>query len=381
MGLFDFIKNQFIEVIEWTDNGTTTMVYRFPVEGKEIKMGAQLTVRESQVAIFVNEGQIADVFNAGRYTLSTQNMPVLTKLKSWQYGFNSPFKAEVYFINTKQFTDQKWGTTNPIMMRDRDFGMLRLRGFGIFSFKVEDPIVFLKEVFGTNAKYDVSSISGQLKRVIISVLSDILAESQIPAIDLAMYYNELSEKAKEDLQKHFIKLGFKVEAFYIENISLPKEVEQVLDKKTSMGLLGDMQQYTQYQAAEAMRDAAKNEANGFASAGVGLGAGAGIGQMMAGALNNQQPVKHQPMNQQTEKQKACPNCKAQNPVENKFCFSCGTKIEEEKYNCIACKAEINKDTKFCPECGTKQIKEVICPKCNAKLKPNTKFCPECGNKL
>lgn len=381
MGLFDFIKNQFIEVIEWTDNGMTTMVYRFPVEGKEIKMGAQLTVRESQVAIFVNEGQIADVFNAGRYTLSTQNMPVLTKLKSWQYGFNSPFKAEVYFINTKQFTDQKWGTTNPIMMRDRDFGMLRLRGFGIFSFKVEDPIVFLKEVFGTNAKYDVSSISGQLKRVIISVLSDILAESQIPAIDLAMYYNELSEKAKEDLQKHFIKLGFKVEAFYIENISLPKEVEQVLDKKTSMGVLGDMQQYTQYQAAEAIRDAAKNEGGGFAAAGVGIGAGAGIGQMMAGALNNQQSVKQQPINQQTSEKKACPNCKSQNPVENKFCFSCGTKIEEEKYNCIACKVEINKDTKFCPECGTKQIKEIICPKCNAKLKPDTKFCPECGNKL
>lgn len=381
MGLFDFIRNQFIEVIEWTDNGTTTMVYRFPVEGKEIKMGAQLTVRESQVAIFVNEGQIADVFNPGRYTLTTQNMPVLTKLKSWQYGFNSPFKAEVYFINTKQFTDQKWGTTNPIMMRDQEFGMLRLRGFGVFSFRVEDPIVFLKEVFGTNAKYDVSSISGQLKRVIISVLSDILAESKIPAIDLAMYYNELGEKAKEDLQKHFIKLGFKVEAFYIENISLPKEVEQVLDKKTSMGVLGDMQQYTQYQAAEAIRDAAKNEGGGFAAAGVGVGVGAGIGQMMAGALNNQQPVKQQPMNKQTTEKKDCPNCKAQNPVENKFCFSCGNKIEEEKYNCIACKAEINKDTKFCPECGSKQIKEIICPNCQAKLKPDTKFCPECGNKL
>ncbi|NLY18771.1 MAG: hypothetical protein GX045_07430, partial [Clostridiaceae bacterium] len=168
MGVFDFIKNQLIEVIEWTDDTAGTMVYRFPVAGKEIKMGAQLTVRESQVAVFVNEGQIADVFQPGRYTLTTQNMPILTKLKSWKYGFNSPFKAEVYFVNTRQFTDQKWGTSNPVMMRDAEFGMLRLRAYGIYSFRVTDPVVFLKEVFGTGSMFDTNSITGQLRRSIVS---------------------------------------------------------------------------------------------------------------------------------------------------------------------------------------------------------------------
>ena len=153
MGLFDFIKNQFIEVIEWTDTSNSTMVYRFPVENKEIKMGAQLTVRESQIAVFVNEGTIADVYSPGRYTLTTENMPVLTKLKSWQYGFNSPFKAEVYFVNTKQFTDQKWGTSNPVIMRDAEFGTVRIRAFGIFAFRVSDAITFLKEIFGTNGAF------------------------------------------------------------------------------------------------------------------------------------------------------------------------------------------------------------------------------------
>ncbi len=179
--IMKFIKSQLIEVIEWTDNTTDTMVYRFPVKDNEIKMGAQLTVRESQVAVFVNEGQIADVFEPGRYQLSTANMPVLTKLKAWKYGFNSPFKAEVYFVNTKQFTNQKWGTSNPIMMRDAEFGMIRLRAFGIFSFRVKDAATFLKEIFGTNRVFDTESIVGQLKRSLVSGIADMIGESKIPA--------------------------------------------------------------------------------------------------------------------------------------------------------------------------------------------------------
>lgn len=174
MGLFGFFKNQFIEVIEWTDSDTNTMVYRFPVHNNEIKMGAELTVRESQVAIFVNEGELADVFGPGRHQLYTQNMPILTKLKSWKHGFNSPFKAEVYFVNTKQFINQKWGTSNPIMMRDPEFGAIRLRGYGIYSYRVAEPTVFLKELFGTNASYDTSNIEEQLKKMILSGLTDLL---------------------------------------------------------------------------------------------------------------------------------------------------------------------------------------------------------------
>lgn len=284
MGLFDFIKGQFIEVIEWTDSSTDTMVYRFPVQNMEIKMGAQLTVRESQTAIFVNEGQLADVFSPGRYRLSTENMPVLTKLKSWKYGFNSPFKAEVYFVNTKQFTNQKWGTANPIMMRDQEFGMLRFRAFGIYAFRVTDPARFLKELFGTNSTFTTESINGQLRKIITSGLADTIAESQIPALDLSMHYDELGQQAQVKLKTRFAEYGLDITTLVIENISLPEEVEKVLDKRTSMGILGNLNQYTQYQAAEALRDAAQNEGGGAVGIGTGLGAGAALGGMFAQAM-------------------------------------------------------------------------------------------------
>jgi len=194
MGLINFIKNQFIEVIEWVDQSNEVMVYKFPVANNQIKIGAKLTVRESQVAIFVNEGTIADIFIPGLYELKTENMPVLTTLKSWKYGINSPFKADVYFVNTKQFTDQKWGTTNPIMMRDTEFGMLRLRAFGIYSFRVSDAAKFMKEIFGTNGSFDTESITGQLKRSIVSGFTDILGEAKVAAIDLAQNYTNIKFK-------------------------------------------------------------------------------------------------------------------------------------------------------------------------------------------
>ncbi|MBE5787092.1 MAG: hypothetical protein E7324_06080, partial [Clostridiales bacterium] len=199
MGIFSIFTSQLIDVIEWTDPTMDTMVYRYDRNGKEIMMGAQLTVRESQVAVMVNEGKIADVFGPGRYELSTQNMPIMTALKSWKYGFNSPFKAEVYFINTKQFLDQKWGTSNPVMMRDAEFGMIRLRAFGIYSFRVSDPVAFLKEVFGTAAYMNVEGVAGQIKRTLVSGLSDAIAQSKIPALDLAANYDELSQYALQTL--------------------------------------------------------------------------------------------------------------------------------------------------------------------------------------
>lgn len=345
MGLLDFIKSQFIEVIEWTDSTTDTMVYNFPVKGKEIKMGAQLTVRESQAAVFVNEGQIADVFSPGRYTLTTQNMPILTKIKSWKYGFISPFKAEVYFVNTKQFTDQKWGTSNPVMMRDVEFGMLRLRAFGIYSFRVNNPMVFLKEVFGTSSEFTTDSITGQLKRAIVSGISDLLGETKKPAIDLAMYYDELSEQSKEKLKPMFEKYGFELVSFYIENISLPEEVEKVLDKRTSMGVIGDMGKYAQYQTAEAIRDAANNQGGGLAAAGVGIGAGAAIGKMMADTFNQNTASKQQ------ETKIICPSCGQETDAGRKFCSACGKPVGVENVKCVKCGAEMQKGKKFCPDCG------------------------------
>lgn len=361
MGLFDFVKSQFIEVIEWTDDTHDTMVYRFPVQNKEIKMGAKLTVRESQAAVFVNEGVIADVFPPGFYELSTQNMPVITKLRSWIYGFNSPFKAEVYFVNTRQFSDQKWGTTNPIMMRDAEFGMLRLRAFGIYSFRVVDPSAFMREVFATNQVFDTESITGQLKRSIISGLSDLLAEANIPALDLARYYDELSGQAAAKLQPRFEAFGLQIVSFYIENISLPEEVEKVLDKRTSMGLLGNMQQYAQYQAAEAIGDAARNPGNAFAGAGVGIGAGAVIGNIMTDAFrsgsqkagSNQTDASFSNKANSSLPVVACTNCKANMPEGQKFCSSCGQAMQQLKNKCSECGMEYSPGTKFCPECGKK----------------------------
>jgi membrane protease subunit (stomatin/prohibitin family) len=354
MGIMDFIKSQFIEVIEWTETSADTMVYRFPVQGKEIKMGAQLTVRESQSAIFVNEGTIADVYGPGRYELTTQNMPILTKLKSWKYGFNSPFKAEVYFVNMRQYTDRKWGTTNPVMMRDKEFGPLRLRAFGIYSFKVDKPEIFLKEVFGTSAEFTVDAIEGQIKRSIVSGLSDILGEANIPALDLASRYDELSALAKDRMQTRVSGFGLVLSSFFIENISLPEEVEKVLDKRTSMGVIGDLGKFAQYQSAEAIREAANNPNGGVAGAGVGLGAGVALGQMMGQSLNaaaaaSAQPAPAVPVPAAVAPSTQCPSCGKPVVGSPKFCPECGGKLERK---CVACGADLG-GAKFCPECGAK----------------------------
>lgn len=383
MGLFGFFKSQFIEVIEWTDNSSNTMVYKFPVQGNEIKMGAELTVRESQVAIFVNEGEIADVFGPGRHQLWTQNMPILTKLKAWKHGFNSPFKADVYFVNTKQFINQKWGTSNPIMMRDAEFGMIRLRGYGIYSYRVSEPTVFLKELFGTSTSYQTSNIEDHLKKMVLSGLTDLFAESKIPALDLAMYYDELSTQGREKMQERFSAFGFEITSLYIENLSLPKEVEEAMDKRTSMGVLGNLGQYQQYQAAEALRDAAQNEGGGLAGAGAGLGAGAALGGMMTHAFSGagQQQQNDQNATAPQQDKISCPHCQAKINANAKFCGQCGKSVQQEKVPCIKCETMINKDAKFCGECGTQQVTEKTCEKCGTTNKATAKFCGDCGETL
>ena len=284
MGFFsNIIKGQLIDVIEWTDNTTDTMVHKYDMNGKEIMMGAQLTVRESQAAVFVNEGQLADVYTPGRYSLSTANMPILTALKAWQFGFNSPFKADVYFVSTKQFLDRKWGTSNPVMMRDAELGMIRLRAFGIYAFRVTDPAAFLREVFGTASLFTVEGVEGQIKRTLVSGLSDAIAESKIPALDLAANYEELGAQALQAINPKLAPLGLQLSSFVIENISLPEEVEKTMDRRTSMGVMGDLGKYSQYQAAEAMREAANNP-GGSAGMGMGMGAGVAMGQMFAQSL-------------------------------------------------------------------------------------------------
>ncbi len=303
MSIFGKIKeaafNQFIEVIEWLDETKNTLVYRFPVQQQEIKNGAQLIVRESQVAVFVYEGQTADAFGPGRYTIDGGNTPVLSKLGAWKYGFNSPLKSEVYFVNTKQFTDMKWGTSNPIMLRDPDFGIVRLRAFGGYSIRVVDPMTFIKEVAGTNARFQTDDIEGQLKRAVVSEFSDALGELKIPVLDLAAQYKELGEAIQAKINEDFKAYGVEVTRFYIENISLPEEVEKALDRRASMGALGDPTRYMQFQAAEALRDAAQNEGGG-AGLGAGLGAGFAIGNQMASIFQSPQQQGQQSQQQNSQ---------------------------------------------------------------------------------
>ena len=349
MGIMDAIRSQFIEVIEWLDDSGNTLLYRFPVQGQEIKNGARLTVRESQAAVFVFQGQIADVFGPGLYTIDGGNTPILSKLGAWMHGFNSPFKAEVYFVNTKQFTDLKWGTANPVMMRDTDFGMVRLRAFGIYSIRVAEPRAFIKEVAGTNGHFVTEDIEGQLKRTLVSGFSDALAESKIAALDLASNYYELGKFVRSKLSDEFKSYGLELTKYLIENISLPQEVEAAMDKRTSMGVIGDVGRYTQFQAADAMRDAAQNTSGG-AGTGAGLGAGFAIGNAMAGAMTNA-------MNPKT----------AETPA-------------AAKVNCIKCGAQLLAGAKFCSECGASQEKKK-CANCQTELVPGTKFCNECGTKV
>jgi len=380
MGILDRLSPsaQFIEVIEWLDQSSNTLVYRFPVRDQEIKNGAQLIVRESQAAVFVSEGQIADQFPPGRYTIDGGNTPILSKLGAWKYGFNSPFKAEVYFVNTKQFTDLKWGTPNPVMMRDADFGMVRLRAFGIYSLRVGDPKAFIKDIAGTNAHFVTEDIEGQLKRTLVSGFSDALGESKIAALDLASNYDELGKFTREKLNEEFKSFGLELTKFIIENISLPQEVEAAMDKRTSMGVIGDVGRYTQFQAADAMRDAAQNQSGG-AGTGAGLGAGFAMGNAMAGAMSD---AMRQSRGEGTASRFSCPKCGGANEPSAKFCHECGAKMDVStaKVPCVKCGAPLPEGTKFCNECGAKQEKQ-SCPDCKAELDPGAKFCNECGHKI
>jgi membrane protease subunit (stomatin/prohibitin family) len=382
MSIIDKVKDaamhQFIEVIEWLDNTGDTIVYRYPVQGQEIKNGAQLIVRESQAAVFVHEGQVADVFGPGRYTIDGGNTPILTKLGAWKYGFDSPFKSEVYFVNTKQFTDMKWGTSNPIMLRDQDFGIVRLRAFGAYSLRVADPAEFIKEIAGTNAQFQTEDIDGQLKRAIVTEFTDALGELKIPALDLAAQYKEMGDAIRGKINEEFKTWGLEVTKFFIENISVPPEVEAALDKRASMGALGDAQRYMQFQAADALRDAAQNEGGG-AGLGAGLGAGFAVGGQMANVFGQQQQGQQGGGGGAQAATVPCPNCGKPNAPGAKFCAECGGKMEVAQVPCVKCGAKLREGAKFCSECGATQEKQK-CANCQAELAPGAKFCPECGTK-
>jgi membrane protease subunit (stomatin/prohibitin family) len=284
MGLFDKLRGEFIDIIEWTQpSDSEVLAYRFPRYDNEIKMGAKLTVREGQAACFVNEGQLADVFGPGMYTLETQNLPILSTLKGWKYGFHSPFKAEVYFISTKRWTDQKWGTQNPIMLRDPEFGPVRIRAFGTYAVQVIDPATFLRQLVATDPSFETYEITAQLRNTIVARFSDAIGRAKVAVLDLAGNYDKIAKVAMEGIAPDLAQMGLNLPAFYIENVSLPPEVEQALDTRTKMGVLGDLNQFTKYQAASAIPEAAANP-GGMGGVGAQLAAGVAIGGQMASAL-------------------------------------------------------------------------------------------------
>lgn len=284
MSVWDKLRGELIDIIEWTEPAQSDILcYRFPRRDNEIKMGAKLTVREGQAAVFVNEGRIADVFEPGMYTLETQNMPILSTLLGWKYGFHSPFKAEVYFVSMRRWTDQKWGTQNPIMLRDAEFGPVRIRAFGSYTFHVKDPGTFLKQIVATDPSFETFEIANQLRNTIVARFADVIGQLKIPILDLAGNYEKAAQMAQQRFASELLEMGLELTAFYIENISLPPDVEKALDERTKMGVIGDMGRFTQYNTAQAIRDAAQNP-GGIAGVGAGLGAGFGVAQQMAGAM-------------------------------------------------------------------------------------------------
>ncbi|MFO0176095.1 MAG: SPFH domain-containing protein [Planctomyces sp.] len=279
MGLFDKLRNEFIDIIEWVDDSRHTLVWRFPRYQNEIKNGAQLIVRPGQKAIFVHRGQVADVFEPGHYELKTDNLPLLSTLAGWKYGFNSPFRAEVYFISTKQLTDLKWGTPNPVMMRDPEFGPIRIRAFGTYALRAVDPRALLKELVGTDSSFDADAVSELLRSMIVTTFSELLSQAEIPALDMAKKYTEIAQKLRQAVQEKIDdEYGLELSQRVIVNISLPEAVEKALDTRTSMGVVGDLNRFQQYQLGQAL--GAPGGGGGAAAEGAGLGLGLALAGRM-----------------------------------------------------------------------------------------------------
>ncbi len=336
MSLRDFLSKQFIDVIEWVEPEDGILAYRYPMQDREIQNGGKLTVRESQAAVFVNEGRVADLFMPGLYTLTTQTLPILTYLQNWDKAFKSPFKSDVYFFSTRLQTNQHWGTQNPITIRDKEFGAVRLRAFGIYTYHIMNPKDFYTKVSGTRDIYRVEDLEGQLRNTIVGRITDTFAGSNVPFLDMAANQVALSEKIAAQLKPSFTDLGLSLDSFVVENLSLPDELQKILDQRIGMNMVGDMGRYTQYQVAQSIPIAAANEGGGAAGIGAGLGAGVAMGQAMMDAMKKASS---------STAEAAPPGSGATSGAaaagaETKFCMSCGKPIP--------------RPAKFCPECGHAQ---------------------------
>jgi len=332
MSLRDFLSKQFIDVIDWVEPEAGILAFRYPMQDREIQNGGKLTVRDSQMAVFVNEGKVADAFAPGLYTLNTHTLPILTYLQNWDKAFQSPFKSDVYFFSTRIQTNQHWGTPNPITIRDKEFGAVRLRAFGIYTYHISNPKVFYSKVSGTRDIYRVPDLDGQLQNTIVGRITDTFASSNLPFLDMAANQVALSDKIAGQLKPAFAEFGLSLDSFVVENLSLPDDLQKILDQRISMNMVGDMGRYTQYQVAQSIPIAAANEGGGAAGLGAGLGAGVAMGQAMMDALKKATPAGGDAGTVSAGG--------AATGAETKFCLNCGKPIL--------------KVSKFCPECGHAQ---------------------------